>query len=82
MQVPIGHWPKDKRLKELGLYQREQMVECVEAFTLAPLTRMLGWSVEEAEILMANVRAEFRNPQNHLYTIFHFVYGRKPGGNT
>jgi hypothetical protein len=58
------------------------MVECVEAFTLAPLTRVLGWGVNETEVLMANVRAEFRNPQNHFYAIFHFVYGRKPAGET
>ena len=81
-QVPIGPWPKDQKLKELGMYQREQMVECVEPFTLALLTRFMGWSIRETEVLMAQVREDFRNPKCHLYTVFHYVYGRKPADNT
>jgi hypothetical protein len=77
-QVPIGTWPLDRRLKELGLYQLEQMCDCVEPFTLALLTRVLKWSNEETQILMANVRSAFRNKKNHLYVVFHFVHGRKP----
>ena len=38
------------------MYQREQMVECVESFTLALLTRVLGWGYEETQVLMAQVR--------------------------
>ena len=76
----MGTWPKDKKLKELGMYQREQMVECVDAFTLGLFTRFLGWDLEETQVLTAQVRDEFRNPKNHLYTVFHFVYGRKPAG--
>lgn len=56
------------------------MIACVEAFTLAPLTRVLGWSVEEVQVLMAGIRNEFSNPKIHLLTIFHYVYGRKPVG--
>jgi hypothetical protein len=43
-QIPIGTWPKDPRLKELGMYQLEQMCASVEPFILALLTRFLGWS--------------------------------------
>lgn len=62
----------------MGAYQLEHMSISIEAFTLAPLTRIMGWSVEEVQILMAGVRSEFKNPKNHLLTVFHFVYGRKP----
>lgn len=78
-KVPIGTWPKDKNLKVLGAYQREHMILSIESFTLAPLTRIMGWSVEEVQVLIAGVRAELKNPKNHLLTIFHFAYGRKPG---
>jgi hypothetical protein len=54
------------------------MCLCLESFTLALLTRVLGWTVDECQILLAGVRSEFRNPKNHLLTVFHFVYGRKP----
>ena len=60
------------------MYNEEHMCVCLESFTLALLTRVLGWSYEECQILMACVRAEFRDPKNHLYTLKHFVYGRKP----
>lgn len=41
IQVPIGGWARNNRLKEIGRYQREHMSACVAAFTLAPLTRIL-----------------------------------------
>ena len=55
-----------------------QMLDAVEPFTLAVITRSLGWSNERAQAFMAGVRADFRNPKNHLYVIVRFVYGRKP----
>lgn len=54
------------------------MLDAVEPFTLALFTRTLGWSREKTEVLMAGVRADFTNSKNHLYSYFHFVYGRKP----
>lgn len=78
IQTPIGTWPFDPKLKEIGLYQLEQMCDAVESFTLAVLTRILGWGYAECEVLVANVRRDFRNKQNHLYSVRHFVYGRKP----
>jgi hypothetical protein len=35
--------------------------------------------VEEVQVIMAGVRAEFSDPKLHLLTKFRFVYGRKPG---
>jgi len=54
------------------------MCACIGSFTLALLTRTLGWSLDECEVLMAGVRREFCDPENHLITVFHFVYGKKP----
>jgi len=78
-QIPIGTWPKDPQLKELGMYQLEQMCASVEPFVLALLTRFLGWSTVECQVLIAGAKRDMRNKQNHLYINFHFVYGRKPG---
>jgi hypothetical protein len=65
----------------MGAYQREHMLIALESFTLAPLTRILDWSVEEVKILLAGVRKEMRDPNNQLLTTFHFAYGRKPRPN-
>jgi len=78
-QIPLGSWPKDPQLKELGKYQLEQICASVEPFVLALLTRFLGWSNDECQVLMAGTRRDLRNKQNHLYYNIHFVYGRKPG---
>ena len=76
--MPVGTWPKDPKLKEIGLFEREHMLAAVEPFTLALLTRVLGWSVESTQVFMMNVRKEFQDRQNHVYSYFHFVSGRKP----
>lgn len=77
-KVPSGRWPQDPELKEVGMCRLEQLVDCVEPFTLALFTRVLQRGPEEAEVLMAKVKSEMRNKQNHLHAKFHFVYGRKP----
>lgn len=78
MQVPIGPWPKDRKLKEMGMYHREHIIACIEPFTLALFTRVLGWSKERTQGIIASLEAEHRNRNNHCYTATHFVYGRKP----
>ena len=81
-QVPIGEWPKDPKSKDIGRYERLHMIDAVEPFSLALFTRELGWSLEEIQVLVGHVREDFANPKNHLYSYFHFVYGRKPDTET
>ena len=43
--VPLGPWPKDKHLKEIGRYFRCQFTEgALEAYSLKLLTSVGGWS--------------------------------------
>lgn len=56
VRVPMGSWPKGKRYKEMGIYNRENTLECVQAFTVKLFTHVLGWTLEECEVLMAKVR--------------------------
>lgn len=56
------------------------MCDAVEPYSLALLSRQMGWTRERIEALGAGVRADFRNPKVHLFSYFHFCYGRKPGG--
>lgn len=44
-----------------------QIQEGMEAFTLAPLTRILGWTAEEVGVLLANVRNEMKDSRIHAY---------------
>ncbi|KUL83232.1 hypothetical protein ZTR_10469 [Talaromyces verruculosus] len=65
-KLPVGPWPKDRRLKELGYVMLFHCFEALEAFTLAPFTRVLGWTSEEMLQLMEGVKAELSSAQNHF----------------
>jgi hypothetical protein len=41
-KCPIGSWPKDPYLKELGRYNRLQWEEGIEGWTMMLLTTILG----------------------------------------
>jgi hypothetical protein len=43
-KCPIGPWPKDPHLKEVGLYNRLNWEEGIEGWTLMLLTKILGVS--------------------------------------
>lgn len=65
-------------MKEVGKVQQYQMFEAVEPYSLAVFTRLLKWSNEDTRELIDKVKAEICDPQYHIYSLFSFVYGRKP----
>lgn len=54
-------------MKVIGLWSRENTIEALEALALAPLTRILGWSKEEVQVLVAEARKDVLNPAIHAY---------------
>lgn len=67
--VPLGTWPKDPALKELGRWFRLQFLDmALESYSLALFTRMGGWTNEEAQVLFAMVRNELKTNRIHVYT--------------
>ncbi|KAL2220618.1 S-adenosyl-L-methionine-dependent methyltransferase, partial [Thermoascus aurantiacus ATCC 26904] len=62
---PIGTWPKDRRMKEIGAFMAVDFIEGVEAFTLVPFTEVLGWSKEEVAVLNAKVRQDIKRKDIH-----------------
>lgn len=67
LKWPINTWPKDEHMKKIGMYSRENTLQALEAFSLAPLTRFLGWSEEEVQVLVAGARADIKNTGLHAY---------------
>ena len=53
------------------------MLESLEPYSLALMTRVLGWSVEQVHALLAGVRADLTDRKIHIYSKLYFVYGRK-----
>lgn len=68
VQVPHGPWARDRELKRIGLFQREQMLEAASSYGCAHFTRVLNWTTEEYEVLAACVRTEIRNPAFKLFS--------------
>ncbi|UQC89068.1 methyltransferase domain-containing protein [Colletotrichum lupini] len=77
-KFPSTGWPKDKKLKELGDWNRSMLSGGLEGLTLALLTRYMDWSKEEALILCAQVRKELADTRIHAYWNGYVIYGRKP----
>lgn len=76
--MPWSPWPKDPKLKELGKYYQVNMLESLDAYSLALLTRVLHWPVEEVRVLLDAARAELLDRGIHTYANWFHVYGQKP----
>ncbi|KAF8243752.1 S-adenosyl-L-methionine-dependent methyltransferase [Wilcoxina mikolae CBS 423.85] len=78
IKEPLGPWPKDKRLKTIGAMCLLNGETGIEAFGLAPLTRVLGFGKEEAMEICREALAAMKTKGSHTYNYFHVAYGRKP----
>ncbi|KAH9218270.1 S-adenosyl-L-methionine-dependent methyltransferase [Leptodontidium sp. 2 PMI_412] len=75
---PSNRWPKDRKLKELGAWQLENLISGIEAFSMAIFTRVLGWTKLEVDIFLGNVKKEMKDTRIHVYWNIFVVYGHKP----
>lgn len=80
---PTNHWPRDKKYKQIGIWNLENLLTGLGSLSLAIFTRPksekgLGWSKEEVEILLAGVRRDLRDTSIHAYWRVDAVYARKP----
>ena len=75
---PTNTWPKNKLMKELGHRTRISCTDGMEGLCLALLTRGLGWSKEEVDVLVALVRKDFNDRSIHAYIPMPVFFGRKP----
>jgi SAM-dependent methyltransferase len=78
-KLPMGPWPKDKRLKEIGAVERMMLLEGFEAYMLRGYTQVLGGDPNTLAVILAQARRELSDPRIHTYVFYHIVYARKPG---
>ncbi|KAH7230082.1 S-adenosyl-L-methionine-dependent methyltransferase [Fusarium redolens] len=78
-KFPVGLWPKDRRLKEIGACLSMNFTSGVDAFTAKPFRDHLGWSQKEVEVVKAEVRKAAKRREVHA--MFHLVVvtAQKPG---
>ena len=64
-RLPIGSWPKDPKMKQVGMYNLAQVLSGLEGFSLRLFCHVLGWKREEVLVLLTKVRKELKNPDIH-----------------
>lgn len=75
---PSNSWPKDPFMKELGRWNQVNIIEGLEGFCMALLTRGLDWKKEEVDIFVAKVTSDLRDKKIHAYFPMPVTFGRKP----
>ncbi|CZT49179.1 related to methyltransferase [Rhynchosporium secalis] len=75
---PQNRWPKDRKMKELGMWMHENFSTGLAGLSMAVFTRGLGWSQEELQVFLTDVRKSMKDPSVHGYYPIYAVYGRKP----
>ncbi|KAF4862744.1 Secondary metabolism regulator LAE1 [Colletotrichum siamense] len=75
---PTNTWPKDKKFKELGMWNHENFMQGVEGMSIAPFTRALKWTPEEVAVFLIDVRKDGKDHSIHAYWPQYIFVGRKP----
>ena len=66
-KLPITGWPKDRRLKQMGIFNQLQWEHGIEGWCLFLLTNYLNWKKEEVMIYVAQMRQMLRDKHVHAY---------------
>ncbi|CEI61385.1 hypothetical protein FVEN_g5902 [Fusarium venenatum] len=75
---PTNPWPRDPKFKEMGLWNYENLGNGASGLSLALFTRALGWTAEQVEVFLVDVRRDMKNRAIHGWWPIYVVYGRKP----
>lgn len=67
IRVPFNPWPADPHQKAIGRWYSLGLIQGLEAVSLGPLTRMLGWKKDEVDRLIAEAGREICKKQYHVY---------------
>ncbi|KAJ5706538.1 hypothetical protein N7488_006339 [Penicillium malachiteum] len=78
---PIGPWPKDKTLKELGAVNLFHWLTGMEGYTMFLMTKFghpEPWTESEVHLYNSQIRKELLNPRHHIYQRSKRIWARKP----
>lgn len=64
---PHNQWAKNPKYKEIGAWTMMNMLQGVHGLTMAPFTRGLGWTTEEVETFLVQVRKDVKDKNIHCY---------------
>ncbi|KAI1779040.1 S-adenosyl-L-methionine-dependent methyltransferase [Hypoxylon cercidicola] len=77
-KFPVGGWPQDKTLQEVGQYVQLTMLNDVEGYTLFLWNTVMGENAPGYQEFLAYLRRDLKNKKIHSYMKCRYVFGRKP----
>lgn len=79
IKIPLSSWPADPHLKDVGRWYNLGMTEGLEAFSLAPFTRVNHWPLDDVRRLVRDVKNVMCDKKVHTYNNLHIWTARRPG---
>ncbi|KZF25587.1 S-adenosyl-L-methionine-dependent methyltransferase [Xylona heveae TC161] len=73
-KLPSNPWPKDEEMKLLGRYQHAQYMDALQAFALGLLVDVLGWTREEMEVFLVDLRKDLSNRRFHAFHVMYVLF--------
>jgi len=67
IKTPMCGWPADKKLKEIGQFNRLSFEMGLEGYALYLLTNTMGWEYSEVQVWLAKIRQALKNKAYHGY---------------
>ena len=77
-KAPVGSWPRDPKMRTIGLYNSSIFADGFYGIAVRPRTQGLGWSVADVELFLVGVRRSLFDRSQHAYITFHVVTVQKP----
>jgi len=78
LPIPVGPWPRDRRMKEVGACDLSMFLEGLEGISLRALTSGRDWPREKVLVFLPSVRKVLSNKYVHALHNFHIVWAQKP----
>ncbi|KAI8278237.1 hypothetical protein K4K60_006391 [Colletotrichum sp. SAR11_57] len=76
--IPIGAWPADPMLKEIGECNWMYLDQSLEGFALFLLKEIMGWEYAEIIVFVAEMRKALKDLSFQPFYHLNLVYARKP----
>ncbi|KIW95975.1 uncharacterized protein Z519_03041 [Cladophialophora bantiana CBS 173.52] len=64
---PVGPWARDPYLKAMGIWNRANMLEGLDGFTVRLWTMALGMTPQEVQLFLVQVRKDLKDRRIHSY---------------
>ncbi|KAJ4227927.1 hypothetical protein NW759_004016 [Fusarium solani] len=77
-KMPIGSWPKDPKMAQVGRFVQLTLENDLEGYSLLLWNQVLKWPEDEFQVFLMQTRKAIRNRKVHSYFKVRYVYGRKP----